>query len=239
MIIKVDIDVKEIEKFSANMLVVHMIKEALRNYDNEYFEHLYIVNNLAPNIFTFSVSGFDVFKTNQANTHFITEKGLKVFIQSADYKFISILHNSLLRKKKYQYKSTSFNLKSIKLLREEKFEPRETVIIKTISPILITDKDRKSVNFKAEDKFKKCFNYMCNNLTQNFLNRNLYKEIEIIPIEAKTTLRSLIIHENKYTFECNHGTFKLSGEKNDIEFLLEIGMGSRRSQGFGMVKRIF
>ena len=154
MIIKVDIDVKEIEKFSANMLVVHMIKEALRNYDNEYFEHLYIVNNLAPNIFTFSVSGFDVFKTNQANTHFITEKGLKVFIQSADYKFISILHNSLLRKKKYQYKSTSFNLKSIKLLREEKFEPRETVIIKTISPILITDKDRKSVNFKAEDKFK-------------------------------------------------------------------------------------
>lgn len=86
-----------------------------------------------------------------------------------------------------------------------------------------------------DDKFDENFNIVLTNkiLNAGFKNEDL-ENIHIRPLEYK---KIVVKHYNKY-IDVSKGIFEMTGKKEILQYLYDTGIGSRSSEGFGMLELV-
>ncbi|SHK10416.1 CRISPR-associated endoribonuclease Cas6 [Hathewaya proteolytica DSM 3090] len=224
-----------------NMMVVSMIKEALKKSNPEYLDKIYSYKENSKNKhsknMTFSVymKGFEV-----RNDEFLIKDKVVVEITSPDYGFMVNLYNGIVSKKAFNYKNKYDIISTGIRMVPEKTITNDKVIMRTLSPIAVKSKDGKFLKME-EEAFRTELNYMCDLIIKNYRGSGLKQELIFEPVSMKKTVVKEEIsgctnmkHDYLYV-NAYKGLFNLEGDKEDLNLLYQLGLGFRRNQGFGMV----
>lgn len=229
---------------SYRMMVTSLIKKSLEISDKEYFKDMYYYEekkNKKIKPFTFSV----FFKDYKIQGDVVNLNGNgSILISTNDYNFGIILYNGLLKLKTYMYKQfgTSYEIILERIILEREKEVNESrIFCRTLSPIHVKDKNNKPLS-KDDEKFNEELNYICNLSLKTLRGEGLREKIYFTPVIMKKVVAKEKISdffkingkENIY-IEGYKGTFYLEGNIEDLRTLLKIGLGFRRSEGFGMI----
>ncbi len=171
----------------------------------------------------------------------ITKK-FDLIICSSDYFFIIDLYNGILKMKEFHF-NTEITLKPSKVvILKEKEIPGDEAIFRTLSPILIEDKNGKPILPDNED-FLENFNEVQSRILKDIRGYGLKTKIILEPINIK---KSVVKHTIRWfrketgkpymTLTCFEGTFKMKGDREDLRDLYLSGIGLRTGQGFGLVE---
>ena len=229
---------------SYRMMITSLIKNALEKSDKEYFKHIYYYEekkNKKVKPFTFSV----FFKDYEIEKDIVYINGNgSVLVSTCDYNFGINLYNGLLKSKSYNYKKgdDGFSILITNIILEREKDINESrVFCKTLSPIHIRDRNNKPLSLDDEN-FNKELNYMCNLSLDTFRGEGLKEEIIFTPVKMKKVVAKekiadfMKINKEKCIYIQGYsGTFYLEGNIQDLKMLMQIGIGFRRSEGFGMI----
>ncbi|QEK11017.1 CRISPR-associated endoribonuclease Cas6 [Crassaminicella thermophila] len=227
-----------------NMLLVSLIKEALKKSDENYFNKLYkydenIANKRSKN-FTFAAY---IKNYERAEEIFKVNDRVILNISSPDLEFMINLYNGLLKLSKFQYKTFELYKLKIDLIKEKKLATNE-VIFKTLSPICIKNKNNYFMKIE-DDKYIDELNYIANLVLKNYRGEGLRENLMFMPLDMKKVVVKEEIRgfksktNRKYLYVNSYsGTFKMKGNVKDLEDLYALGVGFKRNQGFGMIEVI-
>ncbi|MCK4667478.1 CRISPR-associated endoribonuclease Cas6 [Candidatus Dependentiae bacterium] len=160
-------------------------------------------------------------------------------ISSPDIDFVSDIANNLINKDICQFFDKDFNIVSIEVFKEPKFE--NSHIIKMISPVVVyqtlytIDKKKKTYYYSpVENEFSDLVNDNISRKFQAFYKiENKKRKITITPLGHKSFNKVVINYKGTY-INAFYGVFKLTGNKKLIKLSYYSGLGSKNSQGFGM-----
>lgn len=218
------------------MFVLSLLKKIISNYSQEYFNELFMykgkkTKKIKP--FTFSV----FFRDYKVKTDFIEVNGdVKIIISSPDKKLMMILVSGFMNMKSYG----EFIDITAKVEREK--DVKDNVeIFKTLAPIYIKNSNNESLAIEDEN-YSKEFNYFADIILRNYRGYGLKKQLEFVPIKMKKVvvkeeIKSFSEETNKRYIYFNgySGVFKLAGDIEDLNLLKALGVGARRSSGFGAI----
>lgn len=117
----------------------------------------------------------------------------------------------------------------------DKTTSSSTALVKMLSPLCIRehsrDENKNSYYSVASESFEKKANKIIQEqLIESGFDDERVKCFSIQPINSKKTV---VFHYGNY-IECSLGEFVLNGDKVIINYLLQSGIGSRKSAGFGL-----
>lgn len=235
-----------------------LIKESLKTSElgKNYFKNLFeyreddiVKINKSPRPFSFAVRfSFDKERFKTEKDIFYLNGPVELYVSSIDPAFLITLYNGLINNKIYPFNynnEVSLNRGKVIFLNEKRILG-ESVKFKTLSPILIEDKDGNPLLPTKEEEGLKAFQRELNYITDSILRGlrggiGLKRELIFTPISTrKDVVKHKIKEKDKleklYTFTCFSGSFELSGDIQDLESIYRLGLGFRRAQGFGMVE---
>jgi len=216
------------------MMIVSLVKEALKASDEAYFQKIY-QSNQANRPFSFGVYVHD-YELDAAVFHV---KGyVALNIASPDSEFMLHFYNGMMSVKEFKYKG--FTLKRMKVQMESNpLIDRNQVYFKTLSPLLIQDKNKRPLH-PQEDSYREELNYISHVALQGYRGYGLLQPLEFTAKNMKKTVVKENIHSGDETlfFTGYQGVFSLKGHPEDLKVLSEFGIGFRSSQGFGAVEVI-
>ena len=239
MRLKVDFHIDKLP-ITYNTLFMSAIKEAIKASDVDYYEKLYFYqdkSNKATKNLTFSVAITDY----MINEGFFYIKGKSSFIISTpDLKLGLLIYNGMLKKRKFVYKDMEWKVNRVDLLKEREFTSRE-VAFKTLSPICIQDKNGRYMA-PDEAKYEEELNYIMNEILKNYRGSGLkerlsFRAIEMKKVVVKETIRAFKEKTGRDYLGVNayRGSFVLRGDAEDLADVYQLGIGFKRSQGFGNI----
>lgn len=135
----------------------------------------------------------------------------------------------------------SLEKKNIRVLRSRKITT-DYGLFKTMSPIAVKNKSGKFLDI-TDKEYQESLNYIINQTLKNYRNIGLIQPIEFIPVDMKKVVvqekikgftektGKEFMYINSYT-----GAFILKGNPIDLNDIYDLGIGFRRSQGFGMIE---
>ncbi|MDK2934540.1 MAG: CRISPR-associated endoribonuclease Cas6 [Clostridiales bacterium] len=228
---------------SYRMLFVSLIKDALKQSNEQYYKKLYEYgdkNNKQSKNFCFStfISSYklegDLFKIDGY---------VFLNVSSPDQEFMLYLYNGLTRNKEFTYKN--YQLTNGKLwLSKEKDISKEAVVCRTLSPLYIKDKNNESLE-PTHENYQTELNYVSDHILKNYRGYGLKKPLKFIPLDmnkvvVKEKIKDFQEQTGKQYMYVNAyaGVFKLEGDREDLQILYQTGLGFRRNQGFGMVEKV-
>lgn len=228
---------------SYQMLWVSLIKEALKNVDNDYYKYIYIYDdnklNKKSKDFCFGVYLKDFVK--KEDVFEIKDKVILNFT-TPDYNFGIKFYNGLLELNEFQYKDFLLKKGKINLLQEKKIN-QDMIYFKTLSPICI--KSRSGHFLNVEDKqYISELNYVVDLNLKNYRGKGLRRELEFNyssdkfkKVVVKQSIKKFTVDTGKKYFYVNshQGIFSLRGAAEDLRDIYQLGVGFKRNQGFGMV----
>ncbi|MCL6524837.1 MAG: CRISPR-associated endoribonuclease Cas6 [Thermoflavifilum sp.] len=163
---------------------------------------------------------------------------------------IITLYNAILKNKgKVEIFNQQFEIKSL-WIQQVRSISGEQAIFKTISPVFIRGYQNKNYGvvpecvhngFPGDDEFHEAFQKNIQEQVRAFLFDDDEPNVQFKPIKLK---RVVVYHMNKklndkpMKLPCFTGTFELTGQSEILNLIQQIGLGSRRGQGFGMVEFI-
>lgn len=117
----------------------------------------------------------------------------------------------------------------------DKTASSSTALVKMLSPLCIREHNRgenkDSYYSVASESFEKKANKIIQEqLIESGFDDERVKGFSIKPLNSKKTV---VFHYGNY-IECSLGEFVLNGDKAIINYLLQSGIGSRKSAGFGL-----
>ncbi|HEX9062498.1 MAG TPA: CRISPR-associated endoribonuclease Cas6 [Clostridia bacterium] len=245
MRLKCDFISKEIPS-TYNLMFVSLIKQALKESDEDYFQKIYFFDgkaNKKSKDFCFSVQlkSHD-FEENIAKL----KEGGSFVVSSPNKEFIIHLYNGLLKIEDFKYKGFSLKRGKMSLVKDKlgKIDSNE-MLFATMSPFCVKRKD--GYYMKLEDEgFQEELNYIAGLVLENYRGFGLAKEIEFQEVKMrKVVVREEIngfeeMTKKKYMYVNSYeGVFKLCGDERDLKDLYELGLGFRRNQGFGMMDVVY
>ncbi len=249
-----ELETGRVEKIPANLRqrVLSMIKKAFEisdEYGSMFLRYWY--SSQKPKPFTFSVYIPMNGKENNKDSF------LKLVFSTNNLGFLYRTYNGILKLSQGYEKFILINepvrLKRITSLPEKKFFSEETVF-ETISPLLVRDhkdgdfyiypvecvEDTKNFTkfkyWKGVDKkvFIEELNYSLKSLAKHFLGKE--EKIEILEFEPLRLIPiSLTNRKFKMTLPGIKGILKIRGSAEVLKLFYDIGIGARRSEGFGML----
>lgn len=224
------------------MMFVSLIKESLKKKNEEYYKKLYFYDGDKSNKkikdFCFSVhlKEFEI-----KGDEFLINDKVVFSVSSPNYEFMIYLYDGLLQLSEFSYKNKyHINKVRIRLVKERKIT-KNKVVFKTMSPIFIKDKFNNSISPK-DKSFNIELNYICNEILKSYRGYGLreilkFTEKAMKKQVVKEEIRNFQNNTNKRYFyvNCYSGIFELEGDINDLNDLYKLGVGFKRSQGFGML----
>ncbi len=226
---------------SYNMMFVSLIKHALEKSDFDYYRKIYEygdAKNKKSKNFTFSVflNGF-----TRVEGSIVISDSLTLNVSSPDMEFMIKLYNGLTQLSNYKYKEYEIKMISIAQLKEKNTKSNQ-VLIKTMSPICIKDKNNKYIGIDESD-YEKELNYIADLILKNYRGKGLSQKMSINSVRGK--VKKVIVKQEiesfteatnkKYMYILGYeGMFVMSGGQEDINDLYKLGVGHKRNQGFGM-----
>lgn len=230
---------------SNRFMIVSLIKKAIELGDENLFEELYFYQgkkNKKTKSFTFAIYLNDF---NIKDEYIELNGDLSITISTSDYNIGIGIYNGLLKLKdnEFKYKKYTLVMKKIILLKEKKVKEEE-IVCKTLSPIYIRDIDGNPIEVENEN-FEKGLNYISDVFLKSYRGYGLKKELKFQKVKMKKQVVKEEIEcfinktHKKYMFiNCYSGIFKLEGDIEDLNLLLQNGLGYRRNQGFGTIDLI-
>ncbi|MEG2918439.1 MAG: CRISPR-associated endoribonuclease Cas6 [Clostridium sp.] len=223
------------------IMVTSMIKKAIENSDKEYYKELYLFDNkknkkIKP--FCFGV----YFNDYKINGNLVKVNGnISIIVSTPDYNIGIALYNGLLNMNEYNFKNEYTFMKRRVMLEKENNISSEKVKFKTLSPIHIRDKENNAIDV-TDSRFDKELNYITNVLLDSYRGYGLKEKLIFTPINMK----KMVIKEKISGFVDNSskeyiyinayaGRFTLEGDIEDLKLLMQLGIGFRRSEGFGLI----
>lgn len=163
-----------------------------------------------------------------------------IIFSSHDYNILKTIANGIDSHSEYIKQQYGWEL--LESPAEPYNEPEVTednVKLKLISPLYVKDKDGKDVSLlKEPEKFNRELNYIMNSASKILRGYELKAPLVVEPVKGTRERRVLLYRDNegkKYKGLAVHGKIRLKGVPEDINFAIDVCLGFRRSQGFGLV----
>lgn len=235
-------------KFNANkipisysFLFVSFIKRALMISDEDYFKSLYNYKNKSNKKikdFTFSVmpSFFNI-----ENDEMILSDGLKFYFSTVNLETALYFYNGITNIKSHEYKKEYKIFKTNSYLIKEKQIMSNGVIFNTMSPFFIKDKNNKILDV-SDENFELELNYLANNILllrgEGLRKKLKFENISLKKVVVKQEIADFTQNTGKKFFNVNalKGLFKLTGDREDLNYLYKSGLSFRKSEGLGMLE---
>ncbi|MCX7589988.1 MAG: CRISPR-associated endoribonuclease Cas6 [Patescibacteria group bacterium] len=244
--------------YRANLL--SLIKESFKLSSDDDFIAL-IYDQPVKKLFTFSVyMPLDKIK----NKLVLKDNFIKFFFSSNDHNFLIRCYNGLLQisnNKKNNFSlfgENNFTIKNFFLFPLKKIN-NETITFKTLSPFLIRDREDGDYYLIPDDimhtkelKYQKIVgkNYFIENIKYNIegiwnikkeKRDSIFNEIDVISYNLLVTPIRHSSNNPKHpqfniTLPGLKGTITIKARKDILQLLYDIGLGARRSEGFGMLE---
>jgi CRISPR-associated endoribonuclease Cas6 len=148
-------------------------------------------------------------------------------------------YNSLVKKRFEPFPLPGGNqllLKRVILIKEKRISSSEAVF-KTLSPFLV----RLHHQMTNEDEYLTRDHNMLVSQTEIIIGVMLEKltgkkeRVDFMPVKLN---KAILIKHFGMIVDGNTGVFKLTGRPEVLEFIYRVGIGSRRSEGFGLLEVI-
>ncbi len=237
-----------------------LIKEAFKKSGSDgklFAKKIYQDRMVKP--FTFSV-----YMPVEKNGNYLKLKGdyINFFFSSNDYEYLIRVYNGLMaisnNNNGFVLFDKNFSVKNLYLLPKKDFTNKTQITFKTLSPFLIRDVEDgdyyaipEFVNVNKDFKYLKkvdvdtFVNFMKLNivtLCKKYLNNAILTDSIYINLSNKLSFAPVIHgsgdsgHEYKITLPALNGQFTIQAPSKVLELLYDIGIGARRSEGFGMLE---
>ncbi|TCS93602.1 CRISPR-associated endoribonuclease Cas6 [Hazenella coriacea] len=227
-----------------HMLFVSLIKKCLETSDQEYYQKLYYYDgkkNKQSKNFTFAV----FLKDYQLEGDSFEIRGqVDLFVSSPDPEWMIHFYNGLLRQKDFQYQGIQLAKGRVRVLNEKTTFDDPFMVCQTLSPLYIKDRENRPVS-PSDPTFQHELNYITNLNLKNYRGFGLRSELSLTPLDMKKVVVKDAIHQQQeekqrsYLFlEGYKGKFLLQGHPEDLQTLYQLGIGFRRSSGWGMIEVI-
>ena len=210
---------------------VSFIKKAISEYHEDFYEKLY--HDKAPIIKPITFAIFFEGAIYFSDRIEVKKQKIRMTVSTNNYEYAINLLNSFNHQKykKFSLCKNSMTLYQIQLLKEKQISTNE-IVIKMQSPIIVKSKeDQRDTYYYAEKElFKPTLITTIKDQLKAFeMDEALLDGFDIIPVQPK----KIIVKCYGINLECSIGIFKLIGKIELLEYLYQVGLGSKRSLGFG------
>lgn len=225
-----------------NYLILSLIKNNLFKENYMLFKKLYEENEnheFRTKPFTFSVK----LENFQIEDDEVTlEKHVLLTISTCDYIIGSVIYNSFLKEKYYEYQNKyKLQIGKVSVLKEKNINS-DQVVFKTLSPLIV--KNNAGQFLKIDDlNYEEQLNYITNKIIKCYRGIGLKKDLKFEPVlmkkrVVKEKISAFTERTSKEIFYITgyEGIFKLTGNKEDLNLIYKMGIGFRRSSGWGCLE---
>ena len=152
-------------------------------------------------------------------------------------------YNAFLKQKGKEYKlpmENSMTLKSVKIENHSKVK-NSSIIVKMLSPIAVrcvTNRKSKYLSYSDEEFIPKLKEISLSVLEKatGISKDNIPLEIEVL--NGRKTVTHAVTHDCEKNITANLGIYRIHSDPIFLDCLYILGIGSRRSEGFGMFEII-
>ncbi len=223
-----------------------MIKEALRK-ENEKLYALYYGNNKTnrPKPFTFGVK-LNVKKVVKKDINYLEleNPNVQFYISTNDYEFLTSVYNGLLQLKHYPVYKNIVSIQRFNIINPKEFNESKA-IFDIFSPVVVrrVTNDRKGIGYAQvnDDDYTQMFFYNIKSLCK-FLGDSYCLSESDVKIDTSKACTVKIPHYNKRNpnnpeiIVAADGSLTIEAPHEVLQLMYDIGLGARRSQGFGMLE---
>jgi CRISPR-associated endoribonuclease Cas6 len=207
-----------------------LLKEAIKRGDSPLFARYYSrLHTLKP--FTFSVF-FPELAGNEGEYFKVGSKAILHF-STYSYEVGVSVYNGLLQIREFPLFENKIRFQNVFL------KPRVSIVqdrarFKTMAPVLVNTKgDANWYLLPGDEGFEEGLNFSVQEICRTFLGIP-EATVEFYPIAIR---RKVIRHYNMH-MQGFVGIFELCGQPEVLNLIYQVGLGVRRSQGFGMLELV-
>lgn len=242
MRILIEIKTKEIP-LNYNYIILSLIKNNLSRENPLLFDSYYKSEeyDFRTKPFTYALK-LENYKIDKDNDKVDLQERCMLTISTDDYVLGSVIYNSFINSKDFTYKNEyKLTIGKVIMLKERKIVSNEAVF-KTMSPIVV--RNRKGEFLKIDDEnYEKELNYITNEVLKACTGSGLKENLKFEPVMMKKRVIkeeiakvSKNINKNIFYITGYEGIFKLTGNLEDLNAIYKLGVGFRRSSGFGCLE---
>lgn len=209
------------------------IKEVIKS-SNQFVFNRHCLRPYMLRPYTFSAY-FPELKGREGN-FFITGNKLILSFSTCSEEVIASFYNGLICKRKYSLLPTTNHLsvRYISLGRRVAIQGR-VAVFRTVSPVLISTRGKANHYLLPQgeelEAFEEGLKFAVMEAAQAFLGEGVDTSIRFQPL----SVRSRVIYHYNAKLRGFVGVFALEAAPALLNLLYDIGLGARRSQGFGML----
>ncbi len=130
------------------------------------------------------------------------------------------------------------NYSDVDVLLSDYTVEEDDIIVKAISPITVymTTEDKKTVYFSPdEEEFSFAVNDNFQRKYMAYFGVPAECDVWIEPVDVKSSDKCVTKYKGTY-ITGYQGIYRLTGPRKALDFLMQAGVGSKNSQGFGMIE---
>ncbi|HHX70466.1 MAG: CRISPR-associated endoribonuclease Cas6 [Miniphocaeibacter sp.] len=220
-----------------NRVILSFLKRNFSNYDMDFYKRMYEDEVNKPKDYCFSLfMGRCEFLKDEIR---IPDKKIILNFSSYNMEDGIYFYNSILENKKnpFKIKNNTMKISGIRMIKEKTIK-EESIIVKTLSPIVArkhTGDNKKTWYYSLdEEEGKKQLDY---NIKENLL-RVFGDEVKYDFKDLKVNvLRNKIVKVKNYNIviPSNIAVLEIKEKPYILDYLYKAGLGSKKSQGFGMI----
>jgi CRISPR-associated endoribonuclease Cas6 len=214
-------------------LFVSFIKNALCQDNPSYYQSLYGDGTVQK---PFAFAPYLPSPVFNGDTIKVSQLRLEVLFTTLDYPAFISLYNAFLKQKFKPFPlkfNNSMTLKSIIMLHERVIE-KDMATIKLLSPLVVRQHDKQTNQDQYlifdQDSFETVWRETLGPLLASVTDSSGIKDLIIKPLKCK----KVVVRAFEQNIDATLGTLQLTGDRSLLNYLFSLGMGSRRSQGFGV-----
>ncbi len=217
--------------------VVSLLKEALKQNNPDLFNEYYknSKNKVKPFTFSYYSPNLRQTKTNEANIFQFDKPFIRIYLSSLDNGFIVNIYNALKKLKKYSFFNHPISLGSFTLINQKTITQNE-INFKLLSPFVVRQIDnKKGVGYLTmyDANFEDGIYYQLKNLSKHYLKKGLDRNSFSTDLNKCKSVK--VVHYRQ-AIDTTSGLIKIRAPKDVLSMIYDLGLGCRRSQGFGMVE---
>lgn len=225
--------------------IASLIKEAIKTSEPSLYEKYWGNNSPIEKPFTFSLKIFDPKYFNENKKSFIESLSgrMELLVSSNNPAFAIACYNGLLSvANRYNPFSFETSISNFYLCPEVEFNYDES-IFKTISPFVVRNMEERDDDNK---KGKEYLTFKDKNFVENLFASISHLCKEFLPHKVLFSFEDFVftpidcvevgIYHYGHVIKATSGTFKLKADREILKLIYDVGLGARRSQGFGMLE---
>ena len=219
-----------------NYYVQSAIFKNLADENSDYAEYLHNIADGSKTRYKFFTFGSLIGKSHFYNKTLYYEGGIKLEIRSVSNEFLQVLANSILNGNKLCIGKHCLSIKDVDI---RGYTVPDTLLkIRTLTPIVAKKQteDNHTEYYSPQDvRFIKRIRETFENKYNVFVGQVQHSSIDILPLNVG---KKVVTKYKNTWITAYHGTFEICGSTECLQFLYDVGLGVKTSQGFGMFEVI-